>query len=1170
MAEILTPQQQEAVRNRGGKLLVSAAAGSGKTKVLVDRLLSYIMDTFNPANIDDFLIITYTKAAAAELRGKIASKLSERIAQDPENRHLQQQLQRLYLTKISTVHSFCADIVREYAYKLDTAVDFRVADENECAEIQQRAMDLILERSYSEIDSNPDFQAFVDSQGLGRDDRAVPQIIQNVYSKAICHLNPDEWLNWCLDVSNSSSFRDAGETIWGRFLIEDLHICLDRLILALTRCAQAAQNEQFMEKPAQLLWETVEQLRLLRSCDTWDQIIENNSISYGTLTFSKKCTDADLMRRIKSVRAFCKEVLTKKLKRFAGNSHQILDDLRQSQNAVKGLIDMVRAYGEAYSSLKKSRRVLDFSDLEQKALDLLVGKNRNTVTSVASEIGARYREIMVDEYQDSNEVQDAIFAALTSRSHGCFMVGDVKQSIYQFRLADPGIFLEKYNSYLPAEKAVEFRGRKVLLSQNFRSSAGVIDAVNDVFSGCMSTRVGGLDYGDDEKLYEGVPHVALPDNEVALYGIAVQSDTYGEEAAFVAGRIRQMIDEGCLIREKDKLRTVTPGDIVILLRSPGSVGGVFSDALAKCGIRSDTGSSMDLLMAEEIETLRSILQIISNPQQDIPLLGAMMSRVYSFTAEEISAARCNRPFGSVFDAVKASDEPRFRQFVSSLDTLRNAARLSTLTQLIDTVLTETRLDSIFAAMPDGDIRIENIQSFCNLALQFEKRGRGDLLSFLDYLTVMDERGLTVQTDNSGADTVKIMSIHKSKGLEFPVVFLCGTSKSFNMEDSRQQVLCDSTLGIGMCFVDAKNRIRYPSIAKRAIAAKMQADTISEELRVLYVAMTRAKDRLIMTYASKYITNELEDICSRIDMVDPTLLAEEANCCGDWILQTAVQRTDAVAFSKATVPPACVKESSIPWTIDFIEQVQIQQQGAFVECCCENAIPEETVCRIENSLRFCYPHRLATQTPSKLTATQLKGRYKDQEASEGTPHASYGTSWRKPSFAAKEEPGKVYGTTLHAVMHYIDYGACETPDSVQQELLRLKESGFISLEQFESVNAQDIADFFSTDIGKRVRKGDKVLREFKFSVLEDAGVYVDGADGEYILLQGVVDCAIVESDGITIIDFKTDNVTESNLPCKIDAYRMQVSTYARAMERIYSLPVKETILYFFKLKRAVSL
>ena len=413
MAEQLTKEQRMAVENRGGKLLVSAAAGSGKTKVLVDRLMLYLMDPVSPCNIDDFLMITYTKAAAAELRGKIAAKLSEHLAADPDNRHLQRQMQRLYLAKISTVHAFCTDLLRQHANRLDLAPDFRVGDENECTQLRQQTMEALLDDAYAGWMEDEDFRAFVDTQGLGRDDRLVPQIVEKVYDAARCHQDPEHWLDHCVRSADLSETTDAAQTVWGAYLLEDLHRYLGLQIDALKQCRNLAQENGTIPKIETLLQETLVALEYLNDAKTWDEVVDRRNISYGRMTFPRKMEDLELKERIQAVRNGCKDGLGKKLKIFCDPSESVLEDLGQTAAAIRGLVKLARAFGERYAALKQRRRVLDFADLEHRALDLLLGKNRTTPTALAQEEGRRFREVLVDEYQDSNAVQDAIFGSLT-------------------------------------------------------------------------------------------------------------------------------------------------------------------------------------------------------------------------------------------------------------------------------------------------------------------------------------------------------------------------------------------------------------------------------------------------------------------------------------------------------------------------------------------------------------------------------------------------------------------------------------------------------------------------------------------------------------------------------------------------------------------------------------
>ncbi len=1170
MADKLTPAQKLAVTDRGGRLLVSAAAGSGKTKVLVDRLIGHITDPAHPSNIDDFLIITYTKAAASELRAKIAKRLTQCVADAPDSRHLHRQMQRLYLAKISTVHAFCADILRENAYQLDISADFRVADERECAQLQLQVMEKLLDRVYDDVALDGDFQAFFETQGFGRDDRLVPQIILQVYQASRCHLDPEQWLEKCYTETCADGVTDASQTSWGAYLIKDLQDYLDLQIDAMSRCAQMATGTAGMEKAALLLTDTVRQLVALRNYDEWDKIVAGKDVDYGRLTFTKACTDDSLKESIKAVRDACKKHLTRKLAYFASDSAQVLQDLKSAGSAARGLIKLVRQFSDEYGRAKQMRHILDFGDLEHKMLDLVYGRRRTGPTALARQIGSRYREILVDEYQDSNAVQDTIFSALTEQRQNCFMVGDVKQSIYQFRLADPTIFLDKYSRFLPAETAEVGQGRKVLLSSNFRSAGPVIEAVNAVFSRCMSPRVGGLAYGEDEMLREGINHIPNTETEVELHAIQVERDTYAEEAAFTAERISQLLDGSHMIREGEVLRPIKPEDIVILLRSPNSVGGDFVYALERRGIRCSTGAGMDLLLTEEISTLRAILQTISNPLQDIPLIAALTSRVFLFTADDLASFRGKHRAVTIYDALKQDKSEKSVYFLNCLEQMRREAKLSSLSELIEKIFTITRIDSIFAADMDGEERTANLQLFCQLAAECEANGQKELDQFLDFLTSLEEKGLTVSGESVTAGAVTIMSIHKSKGLEFPVVFLCGLSKSFNMESTRVQVLCDRELGLGLSCVDLKNRVRYPTVAKRAIATKMIRDSISEEMRVLYVAMTRAKDRLIMTYADKDLQTHLSELIGQINISPEELLTSDVSCSGTWILLTALRRAEAGKLFALAGRPEQVYVSDIPWKIDVIDAVADDCSDAVSEVLESSCVDPVVLEKIRACLKFIYPYSGASQFPSKLTATQLKGRFKDQEAAEnaGNSRPTY-YHWRKPSFAGKEMSGTQYGNAVHKMMQHIRFAHCGSEAEIRNEIARLIQEQIMTSEEAEMVDIPHICEFFATEYGKKLCAASNVLREFKFSILDDASNYGCPSQGEDVLLQGVVDCAILEDDGITILDFKTDRVTQESMDSVANGYRLQVNLYARALSRIFRLPIKTAQLYFFRLNQFVK-
>ena len=1168
MAEQLTPAQALAVENRGGRLLVSAAAGSGKTKVLVDRLMASLTDPVNPAQLDEFLIITYTRAAAGELRAKIAKKLTERIAQEPENSRLQKQLQRLYLTKISTVHGFCGDLLREYAYRLDLEADFRVADEDGARELRQQAMEQMLERAYNTLLEDPDFCAFTESQNLGRSDKQLGEIIEKVYASARCNKDPEKWLDDCLRHSESLP-EDVGETVWGRALMDSLFTWLDSYIPALERCVQTAKD---MEKVRANLEALLSGAKYLRESQNWDQVVLRIRIDFGRLSFPKKDVDEDAKALIKAVREGFKTELANRAKVFGRSSSEIAADFDLCAQAQRGLVKLVRQFSVEYEKLKKQRHVLDFSDLEHRTLDLLLGKDRSAPTAVAVEVGRRFREVLVDEYQDSNGVQDAIFDSLTRERQNCFLVGDVKQSIYQFRQADPGIFLEKYNAYGPAETARPGQGRRVLLSHNFRSGPEIVEAVNHVFSHCMTKAVGGLDYGPDEALQEGVPREKLPDPAAELWVLTGARDSKAGEANFVAKRVRQMLESGAPIRGNKGLRPVAAGDIVLLMRSPSSRAAAFQQALEKQGIPCRTDAGVDILASPEVSTLQSLLQTVSNPRQDIPLLGCLASPLFGFTAEDLGQIRAGSREERLFDAMLESDSPKVRAFLGLLDRLRSVARMGTLTELLELIFVETDLESIYGAGPQGSAAKENLRQFYLLAASFEQGQLCTLERFLEHLDRAAEKGLS-RAAAKDENAVTIMSIHQSKGLEFPVVFLVDLSHRFNMIDAGEQLLCHKDLGLGVQMADPDRRIRYPSLEKLAIADRIRQETVSEEMRVLYVAMTRPKDRLVMTYAVPNANGPkaIDTLAAPLPMRGMEALCREAQCMGHWILLAALDRPEAGQLRDLAQTHEIAPSDGFPWTIRVVPAEAETEQSEKKTTEQPQPLPEQTLETIRQALAFAYAHPQAAQAPSKQTATARKGRDKDKEAAQDAPEErQIQMVWRSPGFLEGTRDGRAYGSAMHRAMQYLHFEACGDKKSVRQEIDRLVAEEFLTEEEGKLVNCTQIARFFESDIGWKLRLGGQLLREFKFSILDDGCHYGAGLEGEQVLLQGVVDCAIVEEDGITVLDFKTDRVTPDTLPQAVDRYRTQVQTYKEALERIYEKKVKKALLYFFHLDQFVEL
>ena len=870
----LTPSQQAAVENEGGALLVAAAAGSGKTKVLVDRLMRSILDPVHPKNVDDFLIITYTKAAAAELRAKISAELSRQVALQPDNRHLQRQMRRIYQTKISTIHAFCADLLRSYGHIIDVPSDFRVTEETQTLLLRQAVKERLFEQLYETYEDDPELQGLLDQFGYGRDDRNLEKLLFSVYDKVQSFSDPQRWLTECRRKLELDRDADAGQTPWGRYLLQELRRYLQQQIDIFEREIKLAQEDGALAKAyVPVFAENVSQMRRLLACRTWDEAVQAWPREFGRLSAARSCEAPELMQAMKSDRTRCWDGLKQRLGYFYGDSREVLEDLASSHAGLRGVIRLVELFSSAYQTEKRRQRSLDFSDLEHESLRLLFQKDTALPSALAREVSEQFSEIMVDEYQDSNEVQDRIFAAISKQGQNLFFVGDVKQSIYRFRLADPRIFLNKYQSFAEAAEAAPGEPRRILLSENFRSGKAILEAVNQVFETVMSRQFGDMDYTEAEKLKPGLTLPPISGTPVELHCIAYSGaddteesgDKTQVEAAFLARRIQRLLHEGAEVTTKDGVRPVQPGDIVILLRSLSNTAPVYLEKLHALGIPAVSDKAGSILDTKEAEVFLSLLQVLENPHQDIPLVAVLASPIFGLTADELAELRLKNRTGDLYEALKcqASQSRKVQNCLSLLQALRDQSKWLTLQELLDALVHSTGLLDVFAAMQAGEQRVKNLQALLSLADTYCAAQPATLLDFVQYLLGLKNAGIHVVADTQDAgDCVKIMSIHKSKGLEFPVVCLPDLSRKFNDADLVQEVLLHEDLGLGGNCFDPTTMTKFPTIGKKAISLELQKQNRAEELRVLYVAMTRAKDRLIMSYCSRYLQREVTALSQR--------------------------------------------------------------------------------------------------------------------------------------------------------------------------------------------------------------------------------------------------------------------------------------------------------------------
>lgn len=1173
MAELkLTPAQRGAVEDRGGALLVSAAAGSGKTKVLVDRLMSYVCDPDSPRDINEFLIITYTRAAASELRGKISAELSRRLTLKPGDRRLQRQLGLVYMTAISTVHAFCADLLRAYAHVLDLPSDFRVAEESESAALLARSLEETLEEAYPQMEDDAELRAMADVLGAGRDDEGAGTAAEALYRAARCHPDPNGWLDRCARTLDMDQYAGCETTPWGAELIAGFHdfvrVQLDALGEALDEMAGVTEVESAYGPVFAALRE---QLTGLAGLNGWDEIGAAIPETQPRLKAVRRFEDKQFLERMKGVRTRCLDGLKGWRSVFSTPSAEGMDELAQTAAALRGAVRLARRLGERFAAGKARRKLLDFSDLEHETIRLLTDRYTGEPTAAAREIAARYAEVLVDEYQDSNELQERIFNALSQEGRNRFLVGDVKQSIYRFRLADPSLFLEKYRTFAPREEAAEGEPRKLLLSENFRSRPEILEAVNDVFRAVMSEETGGLRYGDGEALKPGRPFPETSEPVVELHclpsgGEDGETDKGRTEARFVAGRIAELLTAGT-IDEGNGPRPVRPEDIVILLRSVGPAAGDYIEALRERNIPcvSDRGESV--LDSEPVEVFLAILQMIDNPHRDIPLTAALLSPVFCFTADELAQIRADSRTGDLYGAVRASEDGKAEQFRDWLDGLREEARWLPLHTLLRRVYDETGIEGVYGARENGAERRGELRAFFAYASACAADGSATLARFLAQTEEQRQRGSALAPETMAAGgAVRILSIHKSKGLEFPVVFLAGLSRRFNVEDERRQVLIHPELLAAASALDMERGVRYPTFARRAIAARIRRENLSEEMRVLYVAMTRAQHRLIMTYCARYLFHDLSAVAMEAGCPVSPDFAGRARNPGWWVLNAALLGEEAVALHEAAGKPRLVVKRRYPWRVCLHDGVEDTEVLTVPVAEAETELPLPDEAELERRLGLGYPHRDASRVPSKLTATALKGRALDREALEWAeplpPRPS--RSLRQPAFLTGVRPltPTERGSANHLFLQFARYEACTERDALEGEIRRMVGEEFLTPEQAGAVEREQILRLFTSPLGEKLLHGE-VRREFKFSLLVDAEIYDSAAAGEQIMLQGVADCLILEPDGLTVVDFKTDRVAPGGETERAAVYHGQLRAYAMAVGRIFGKPVQRCVLFFLK-------
>ena len=1164
-----TPEQKQAIENRTGTLLVSAAAGSGKTAVLVERVVSMLLDETHPVDADRLLVVTFSKAAAQEMRQRIEARLARAQAEDPQNRHIRRQRFLMERAHISTIHAFCLDLISQHPEELDLPSDISLADESRLALLRQEAAAQSIEAFYA-ADSSGAFSALVELLSGGRDDRRVEETIFQLYGFLRSHPFYDDWLAEKKEMYQPGC--PVAQTVWGKTILaygkDAVSYCLQLNQEITERMRGILPMEQAYGGPLEEDRRSLSQLLEELESGDWDSCCHMlQNFSFPRLGSLRGFSDEGRKAFVQAGRDRVKKIIKALAQRqFCATSEEFQEDLADLRPKVSMLFSLTQDFDRRFSQCKREQKLLDFSDLEHFSLQLLLEKTDHGYepTALARQLSQEFEEVLVDEYQDTNGVQDMLFQSISRQGKNLFMVGDVKQSIYRFRQAMPELFLQKMDTYAPLAKGQS--PAKIVLGKNFRSRSEVTGFVNFVFRQLMSRQMGEMDYSDEEELVAAAPY---PPEEKAPQLHLI--DTSGsdqpaaqQEAEYVAGQIVQLVSGGAQVWENGAARPVGFGDICVLLRSPKDKSQVYRDAFLRVGIHSWADSKNGFLQSKEIRTVVALLQVLDNPYRDIPLLTVLLSDLFGFSVEQIARIRLADRRGPFYSALlqKAGEEENIAAFLRQLDDLRRFAAGFPVPDLLTELYARTNYPAIVRAYPMGEAREANLHLLISYAAQFQKNGGRGLYAFVRFLDRLSEQKVEMESGMTanGGDAVHIMSIHRSKGLEFPYVFLCDTAKAFNRQDQRQRIAMHPQMGFACVRRDAALLKEFTTVPLEALRLENERSSMSEELRILYVALTRAKEKLMITMAGDP-EKMLQKAAAAFDGPIQPFAVRSADSIGTWLLMCALRHPDGQTLrEKAQLP--------LRWRADAQSPLQIVLAGAQAPAGAGEALPDgsrrlaepdpATLETLRENAAWRYPHEQATRIPQKLGVSAVAKR----------ETASRYAFTKTPRFLTGETlSGAQRGDALHRFMQYADYARCAADP--QEELERLTRMEFLTPAQAQVIPLQRVARFFSSPLYRRIASSGRIERELRF-LWEIDGRQMGFADAgeEKITVQGVADCVFWEDGQLVIVDYKTDVVASPE--ALAEKYQEQLRLYRLILQQSLQTPVKECILYSFHLGQQVLL
>ncbi|MCM1285626.1 MAG: helicase-exonuclease AddAB subunit AddA [Acetobacter sp.] len=1152
-----TAQQQNAINARNRNILVSAAAGSGKTAVLVERVKELVTNKENPVELDRLLIVTFTNAAAAEMKSRISKVLNKCINENPNDNFYKKQLSLLSSAKICTIDSFCTNLVKEHFYDLSISQDFSTLEDSELQLLEDTVISETIDDFFK--NGNENFIKLIEAYTTPNSDKTLIEIVKKILTFIYAQPFPYKWLENALERYNPN--KSFNESEWYSYLSSEISYLLEYGLSLINENIKNIlfEDDKLNDKFYMCFNDdlSIYQKYIRALNNSWNELVNIDKPKFSRIPYSKKA-DPEIYFTIKSNRDTYKSIIDDISAFLISDEEDYEYDMKILYRQLETLIKLVKEVDTRIADEKKERNAYSFADIEHFAIELLfkIDDQGNIVKSdLAKSMSDEYYEILVDEYQDTNEAQNLLFTYL-SNGKNLFCVGDIKQSIYRFRLAMPHIFNKKkkeYASYNPDDSEI---CSKIILDKNFRSRKEICSYVNFVFSNTMSERTGEMDYDCDEYLNYG--STAYGDTSVASAQINIVTGAKGEEtdkkeASAIAKLILDKVNSKELITDGDTVRPVKFGDFAILMRSLKSHINEYSKVLTDYGIPLICDNSTNLFENSEIRMILSLLRAIDNPTQDIPLLATLMSAIYGFTADDLAEIKINSKGKNLYKSLLLSDNEKAKNFLTDISELRKISITMSVAGFIRYIIEDKGIISYINAMGNAEQRYQNILKLISFANTFDSGINVGLTAFIRYIDKIISSGKSVDSaplSSSYNDAVTIMTVHHSKGLEFPICILAGSARRYNTQDLSEKLLINNMYGIGMKVHDEENFCQYKTIPYICVKNKSANELISENLRVLYVAMTRAKEQFITFYSCDNAEKKLSNLAvthfdnGRISPYTCSKISSD----GDLLALCGMLHQGGTKLRELGACPIKPIAADFDLSVNIINDIEIlssKESFDFVDA------DKNIVEKIDKKLQFKYERKELEGFASKLTASSL------DSADSGF---EYLTS-SKPAFMNKNglTPAQ-RGTAMHTFMQFCDYNNSRC--DLEREIERLRETGFLSYEQADSLDKEKLSTFFSSPFAKRIFDSDRIYRELKLSSFVSAKEIYSVEFDDKVLVQGIADCVFEENGELVLLDYKTDRV--KNADELLDSYKKQIQFYKKAVSKALGKPVKDAVLYSFYL------